>query len=268
MAELTDQEYARFQRFIYDAAGITLGPTKKMLVTSRLGSRLQQHELSSYSEYLKLLASGEQPTEVQKAIDLLTTNETYFFREPRHFEFMREKLKEWMSQPASEPMRIWSAAGSTGEEAYSIAMMLEDMLRGRPWEVLASDISLRVLEKARAGHYPMERANHMPLAYLQRFCLKGQGKHEQTLLVDRALRNKVRFQQINLNADLPPLGRFDFVFLRNVLIYFSDATKRQVIARIVSVIKPGGWLFIGHSENLNGISDAVTSVAPAIYRKP
>ena len=172
-----------------------------------------------------------------------------------------------MRQPASQPVRVWSAAGSTGEEAYSIAMDLEHCLRGRPWEVLASDISARVLERARAGHYPMERARHVPLPYLQRFCLKGQGKQEQTLLIERSLRNKVRFAMINLNAPLPPIGQFDFVFLRNVLIYFNAETKRDVVNRVISVLKPGGWFFIGHSENLNGVTDALTSVAPAIYRK-
>lgn len=265
--QITDQEFARFQRFIFDAAGITLADSKKMLVSTRLGSRLQAHDLSSYAEYFRLLSSGEQPEEVQRAIDLLTTNETYFFREPRHFEFMKEQLLATPRQPQQQPLRVWSAAGSTGEEAYSIAMLLEDVMRGRPWEILASDISTRVLEKARAGHYPMERARHVPPSYLQRFCLKGQGKHANTLLIDRSLRSKVSFAQINLNAALPSIGTFEFVFLRNVLIYFNEATKREVIARMVSVLKPGGWLFIGHSENLNGISDAVESVAPAIYRK-
>jgi len=268
MSEISDQEFSHFRRFIFDAAGIALGENKKVLVTSRLASRLQRYQLSTYSQYLKLLASGEQPDETQTAIDLLTTNETYFFREPRHFDFLREQLGIYMQQPQQFPLRIWSAAGSTGEEAYSIAMVLEDRLRGRAWELLASDISARVLERARTGHYPMERARHIPLPYLQRFCLKGQGKQEQTLLIDRALRNKVRLQQINLNAQLPPIGQFEFIFLRNVLIYFNEATKREVIARMGSVLKPGGWLFIGHSETLHGVSDALESVAPAIYRKP
>jgi chemotaxis protein methyltransferase CheR len=265
MLEITDREFAHFQRFIFDAAGITLAASKKILVTSRLSSRLMMHSLSSFAEYMRMLNAGDDPGEVQTAIDLLTTNETYFFREPKHFEFMQAQLKTMARQPA--PVRVWSAAGSTGEEAYSIAMTLEDCLRGRAWEILASDISARVLDRARAGHYPMERARHVPLPYLQRFCLKGQGKQEQTLLVDRGLRNKVRFAQINLNAQLPPIGQFDFVFLRNVLIYFNAETKRDVVNRVTSVLKPGGWFFIGHSENLNGITDAVTSVAPAIYRK-
>ena len=262
---ISDQEFAHFKRFIFEAAGITLGDNKKQLVSSRLGSRLAFHDLDTFSAYFNLLKSGGAGAEVQIAVDLLTTNETYFFREPRHFEFLEKQLH---SQPArQQPLRIWSAAGSTGEEAYSIAMLLEDRFPGRPWEIVASDISSRVLDRARAGHYPMERARHVPREYLQRFCLKGTGKQQDTLLVDRALRSKVTFLQINLNDRLPAIGTFDFVFLRNVLIYFNPETKRSVVARALSVLRPGGWLLIGHSETLNGISDAVKAIAPAIYQK-
>lgn len=265
LPEISDQEFAQFQRFIFEAAGITLASGKKMLVSSRLGRRVQHYELDSFAAYFRLLSGGLQPGEVQTAIDLLTTNETYFFREPRHFEFLQKHLPA--APTRTQPLRIWSAAGSSGEEAYSIAMLLEDRLVGHAWEVIASDISSRVLERARAGHYPMERARYIPLPYLQRFCLKGMGKQEQTLLVDRSLRNKVSFLQINLNAKLPAIGVFDFVFLRNVLIYFNQQTKRDVLARVLSVLRPGGWLFIGHSENLHGITEAVKAVAPSIYRK-
>lgn len=265
LPQISEREFAQFQRFIFDAAGITLSNGKKMLVSSRLGRRVQHYELASFAAYFQLLSGGLQPEEVQTAIDLLTTNETYFFREPRHFEFLQKQLS---AEPAGmQPPRIWSAAGSSGEEAYSIAMVLEDRFEGRAWEVMASDISSRVLERARAGHYPMERARYIPLPYLQRFCLKGTGKQQHTLLVDRGLRSKVNFLQINLNAQLPAIGPFDFVFLRNVLIYFNQQTKRDVLSRVLSVLRPGGWLFIGHSENLHGITDAVKGVAPSIYRK-
>lgn len=265
MADITDREFAHFRQFIYEAAGITLSDAKKALVSSRLAMRLQRREVSTYGEYITLLSSGQELEEVQLAVDLLTTNETYFFREPRHFEFLRDQLR--LSPRRTEPVRIWSAAGSSGEEAYSICMVLEDCLRGRPWEVVASDISARVLEKARAGHYPMERARNVPLPYLQRFCLKGEGKQDQTLLIERGLRNKVRFLQVNLNATLPHLGVFDFVFLRNVLIYFNLETKREVIARVLSVVKPGGHLIIGHSENLRDITAAARALAPSIFQK-
>ena len=265
MHAITDHEFAQFQRFIYESAGISLSTGKKALVSGRLARRLEQTQATSYADYFRLLASGKAPQEVQTAIDLLTTNETYFFREPKHFDFLRKQLEAF---PTSQPLRIWSAAGSTGEEAYSIAMLLEDCRGPNPWEVVASDISMRVLQRARAGHYPMERARNVPRDYLQRFCLKGEGAQEGTLLVQKALREKVKFLQVNLNEQLPNLGLFDFVFLRNVLIYFNSDTKRHVIHRCASVLKPGGWLMIGHSESLHGINDSLQSVVPSIYRKP
>jgi len=265
MLAITDQEFAQFQRFIYESAGITLSEAKKALVSGRLARRLQLCSAGSYGEYFRLLASGKVPQEVQMAIDLLTTNETYFFREPKHFDFLRKQVAQ---HPASQPLRIWSAAGSTGEEAYSIAMLLEDLRPGQPWEVVASDISARVLQRARAGHYTMERARHVPQDYLRRFCLRGEGEHEGTLLVEKSLRNKVKFLQVNLNEPLPSLGLFDLVFLRNVLIYFNADTKRKVVSRVLSVLQPGGWLLIGHSESLHGINETAQTVAPSIYRKP
>ena len=133
---------------------------------------------------------------------------------------------------------------------------------------MTSDISMRVLERARAAHFPMERARLIPPAYLKRYCLRGIDTQQGTLLVERGLRSRVSFMQVNLNTDLPRLASFDMIFLRNVMIYFNGDTKRQVIARIVSVLKPGGHLCIGHSESLNDISTALVQLAPSIYRKP
>lgn len=266
MPTISDQEFAQFQHFIYDAAGITLASSKKALVSGRLAKRLHQHQLTSYGAYFHLLASGESPAEVQIAVDLLTTNETYFFREPKHFEFLRGQALAAANR--SQPLRVWSAASSTGEEAYSIAMVLADCMENAPWEVLGSDISSRVLQSACSGHYSLERTKHIPAAYLRRFCLKGIDQQKGTLLIDRGLRNRVRFTQANLNAPLPQLGMFDMIFLRNVMIYFNNDTKRQVVARVLSQLKPGGHFCIGHSESLNEISNAVQMLSPSIYRKP
>jgi chemotaxis protein methyltransferase CheR len=264
MPTITDREFAQFQRFIFNAAGITLPDSKKALVSGRLAKRLTAHQLCSYSDYLRLLTEGQPSVELQVAVDLLTTNETYFFREPKHFEFLRRQVTG--ARQAGSRYRVWSAAGSTGEEAYSIAMVLEDCIPGQ-WEVIGSDISARVLERARSAHYPTARISQVPAAYLQRFCLKGVGSEAGTLLIDRRLRERVRFDRINLNAALPQLGSFDVVFLRNVLIYFNADTKRSVVARLLNVLKPGGFLLIGHSESLVDVSDAVDLIAPAIYRR-
>jgi chemotaxis protein methyltransferase CheR len=266
LRSLTDQEFAQFQRFIFDAAGITLSSSKKALVSGRLAKRLDHCQVDSYGAYLRLLVSGKAPEEVQIAVDQLTTNETYFFREMKHFDFLREQALAAKSR--GQPFRVWSAASSSGEEAYSIAMVLADCIESTPWEVVGSDISTKVLEGAARALYSTERGRHIPPAYLRRFCLKGSGEYADRFLIDRSLRSRVRFLQVNLNTALPELGQFDVVFLRNVLIYFNDETKRQVVTRVVSGIKPGGHFFIGHSESLNGINNSVEPLAPSIYRKP
>lgn len=262
---LNDQEFKQFQSMIYDIAGISMSPAKKPLVSGRLAKRVKHHNLGSYGDYFKLLMNNGSSGELQTAIDLLTTNETYFFREPKHFDFMRNKVL-----PEHKPgkmFRLWSAASSSGEEPYSLAMLLADVLGASPWEIVGSDISTRVLDRARSGLYPMERSEDIPQSYLKRFCLKGVGSQDGYFLVDGELRNRVRFEYVNLNETLPKMGEFDVIFLRNVMIYFDMETKRQVVARMLSLLAPGGHLVIGHSESLNGICDGLKVVLPSVYRK-
>ncbi len=268
MQVISDVEFGHFQRFIFESAGITLSPAKKALVTGRLSKRVQARRLHSFGDYFKLLVSGQAGEEVQTAIDLLTTNETYFFREPRHFEVLRDAALA--RRPGGPPLRVWSAASSSGEEAYSMAMVLADCLGDDPraWEIVGTDISTRVLERARTGHYVLERTRHIPNAYLKRYCLRGIDAQQGTLLVERSLRQRVHFQHLNLNEDLPRMQPFDVIFLRNVLIYFSNETKRQVVQRVLSLLKPGGVFCIGHSESLHEVNGTVQTLAPSIYRKP
>jgi chemotaxis protein methyltransferase CheR len=253
---LNDREFSQFQSWLYGAAGISLSPAKKALVAGRLFKRLKHYGLESYGEYFKLIMSGQRSDELQVALDLLTTNETYFFREPKHFDFLRQNVL-----PKATPgktFRVWSAASSSGEEPYSLAMTLAESLGTTPWEIIGSDISSQVLAKARAGHYPL----------LHKYCLKGIGNQHGTFLVDRGLRNRVNFIQVNLNEALPELGEFDVIFLRNVMIYFDQETKIKVVARLLPRLKSGGYFIVSHSESLNGVSDALKLVAPSIYRKP
>ncbi|TXT25082.1 MAG: chemotaxis protein methyltransferase CheR [Gallionellaceae bacterium] len=190
VASINDKEFGQFQKLIYQLAGISLSPAKKALVGGRLAKRLAQYRLDSYGDYFKLLTDGHNPTELQMAVDLLTTNETYFFREPKHFDFLRGRVLAG-HKPGS-PFRVWSAACSSGEEPYSIAMVLADHLGDGPWEVVASDISTRVLEKARGGHYPMDRTDGISREHLSRYCLKGIGSQANTLLVEEKLRSRVK----------------------------------------------------------------------------
>ena len=265
-AQISDREFHAIRTWIRGAAGISLSDQKRALVAGRLASRLRHHGLDSYGRYFDLLQSGAQPEELQTAVDLLTTNETHFFREPKHFDYLREKLLPGHS--ARRMFRVWSAASSSGEEPYSIAMTLAESLGEAPWEVVASDLSSRVLARAQAGHFPMARAKTIPRHYLAKYCLKGIASQEGTFLVDPWLRSRVRFMQVNLIAPLPQLREFDVIFLRNVLIYFDAQTKREVILRMLPHLGRGGHIIVGHSESLNGVSTALASVRPSIYRKP
>ncbi len=264
---ISDQEFALFQRLIYRIAGISLSDAKKVLLVGRLARRLRACGLASFGEYYRLLASGEHGEELQTMVDLLTTNETYFFREPKHFDFLRERIIAGRAD--QRPFRVWSAASSSGEEAFSIAMTLAEALPQSPWEVVGSDISTQVLAKAASGHYPLARTEGIAPAYMQKYCLKGVRAHAGTLLICAELRRRVSFHQINLTHPVDaPIGDFDVIFLRNVMIYFDHATKARVVHNLLPRLKPGGYLIIGHSETLNGITDRVVTVQPTIYRKP
>jgi chemotaxis protein methyltransferase CheR len=264
-ATLTDQEFGQFQRFIYEAAGITLSASKKALVCGRLAKRLLRYSFGSYADYMGLLASGKAQEEIQVAIDLLTTNETYFFREARHFDFLRQHARE--ARASGGTYRVWSAASSSGEEAYSAAMVLDDALGASGWEVFGSDISTRVLAQAAAACYPIDHSRRIPPNFRSRYCLRGFGTEEGKLLITRQLRSRVRFAQVRLNAPLPVIGSFDVIFLRNVMIYFNGDTKREVVRRVVSALKPGGYLLVGHAESLNDLAEGLHLVAPSTYRK-
>ena len=263
--EITQEEFNRFREFIYQQAGIALAPHKQQLVAGRLLKRLRHHKLSSYSEYLNLVEGSQNSQERQIMVDLLTTNETYFYREPAHFEFLQQNI---LSNFRGRSFQIWSAASSSGEEAYTLAMIVANVLGMGQWEVLGSDISERVLGQARAGIYPMERAKGLPSELLSKYCLKGVRSQEGALLIDPRIKQRVRFRSINLMQPFHNLPAFDVVFLRNVLIYFDNITKQKVVRRIIDVIKPGGYLFTSHVESLNGITDAVQMVRPSIFQKP
>ncbi len=263
MQAITDAELLGFSRLMMQAAGIALAPSKKALVSGRLARRVQALGLQTYAEYLDHVQRDA--AERQCAVDLLTTNETYFFREPRHFAFLAEQILP--RADSARPFRVWSAACSSGEEPYSVAMVLAEHLGSRGWEVLASDISTRVLEQARAGIYPMERAEKIPQAYLKAYCLKGVGAHAGSFRIAPALRERVAFRAINLNAGLPDVGVFDLILLRNVMIYFDQPTKAQVCQRLAAALRPGGHLFVGHSESLNGLDCPLRSLQPAVYRR-
>ena len=265
---INDAEFKRFSGLIYDIAGITLSDAKKVLLTGRLSKRLTALGISNYTQYFKYVTDVLHADELQHMVDLLTTNETYFFREPQHFDFLKQIIPVSLKQ--GQTYRVWSAAASTGAEAYTIAMILADKMGvDGSWEVLGTDISNSVLEKARRGQYRMAETEKIPLEYLKKYCLKGKGSQEGTFLIDRKLRQHVSFEQMNLNADNIKRGRdFDVIFLRNVLIYFDVPTKQHVVSNLIPSLKHAGYFIVGHSESLNGITEALSLEKATIYRKP
>ncbi len=265
--QVTDHEFRSFSQLIHGIAGITLTDAKKALVTGRLTKRLNALGMDTFTQYFKYVTSAQHQDELQYMVDLLTTNETYFFREPQHFKFLRETILPLARN--GQTFRVWSAAASNGAEAYSIAMLLADVLKGNvAWEIFGSDISQTMLERARHGLYRMDDAAKIPTDYLKKYCLKGVRDQEGSFLVDSSLRRRVRFENLNLiDENMRKPGEFDVIFLRNVLIYFDMPNKKRVIENLVPCMKKGGHLIIGHAETLSGVTDALRQVRPTIYTR-
>ncbi|MBY0574451.1 MAG: SAM-dependent methyltransferase [Undibacterium sp.] len=264
-APLQAKEFEWIARFLYERTGISLNDGKQAMVMGRLDKRLRARGLSSYAEYFSLLGRPGYEDETIAAIDLLTTNETYFFREPKHFEFLKNTV--FAQYAKQRGIRVWSAASSSGEEAYTIAMTLAEYFPGDSWEVVGTDISTRVLEKAKRALYPMSAAEKIPIAMLKKYCLKGREEYEDFFLLENTIRAKVKFSSANLIEALPDLGLFEVIFLRNVMIYFDMETKQKLLQRLYEKLRPGGYFFVSHSETLNGLNSPLQMVSPSIYRR-
>ncbi len=263
MTTLSARAFQSVAQLFQKVSGIRLNESKHALVTGRLQRLAQEAGETSLDAYVERLVGGHAPAEeLTRLIDRLTTNETYFFREPQHFNHLAEHLE---ANPPRGEFAVWSAASSSGEEAYSIAMLLADKLGERPWRVIGTDLSTAVVASARRGLYPLERARMVPPAYLKRFCRKGQGEHDGQMLVARALRQRVQFLPANLMQELPQLPAFDVIFLRNVLIYFDNEAKGQIVRRVLGRLKPEGLLYTGHAESLSTLNLPVRALATAVH---
>jgi chemotaxis protein methyltransferase CheR len=249
-------------KMFHQVSGIQLADSKKALVTGRLMKLAQQRGIDDVNDYVDVVLRENNPAELVKVVDKLTTNETYFWREPEHYTLLGEMASR---HPKTQPFRVWSAASSSGEEAYTISMVLADKLGKTPWEVVGTDLSTQVVAQARTGLYPIDRARALPQDYLKRYCRKGQGKYDGTLLISRDLRERVSFLTANLTEELPDLGSFDVIFLRNVLIYFDNPGKADIVRRVIPLLKPGAPLFTGHAESLNNLGLPLRSTRPAVY---
>jgi chemotaxis protein methyltransferase CheR len=265
---LHDDTFRAICTLMHQAVGLHFPDSKKPLISARLGPRIQRLGLGGYEDYVRLINSPDDGGEFQMAVDLLTTNETYFFREPAHFEAIQAEITR--NQPRK--LSVWSAASSFGDEAYSLAMLFADLQQqgrlGADWQILGTDISDRVLRSAVQGIYPAERLRHVTPERLRRHCLRGEGESDGLLQVSPKLRDKVRFGQLNLCLPIEDLGPFDIVMLRNVLIYFDGPTKTEVVERVLTQLRPGGLFFIGTAEGRVPCKTPLQAVGPGIFRKP
>lgn len=266
---ITTEEYQRFRTLIYGESGISLGDQKRTLLASRLSKRLRDLGLETFSEYFEKVTEDPTREEFTRMLDLISTNKTDFFREPKHFDFVRERILPELGE--SRRIRVWSSACSTGEEPYTIAMTLfEHAPNPTQWDfkILASDLSTRVLAKAAAGLYDQDRFRDVPPDILRRHFLRGKGDNAGLFKVKPHLSSVIQFRRLNLMDDHFPIKTpLDLIFCRNVMIYFDRPTQETLVNKFYRYLKPGGYLFIGHSESLQWVTHPFKSLAPTIYQK-
>lgn len=272
---LSDRLFGQFSELVYRECGINLHDGKKSLLQARLNKRLRITGFPSYESYYQYLTSAESAEELVHFLDCISTNLTYFFREPQHFDFLNQVIPELLAtheKQRAPRIRAWSAGCSTGEEPYSLAMAVLQHLRDSDrfdFKILATDISTRALDVAKAGIYPEEKLQrvHPELRrqYFRKPTSKGLGADSYEVVP--LLKGIVKFARLNLNESYPFKGPFDFIFCRNVMIYFDKKTQESLIQKMSGYLTPGGYLFVGHSESLMGLNHAMKYVRPAVYRK-
>jgi len=271
--KLTDREFDRISVFVYEQCGINLSKPKKVLVESRLQKRLSALRINSFTAYCDLVMSKAGANEeLVHLIDAISTNKTDFFREPVHFDFLEnEVIPQYMTQRPERTFKVWSSACSSGEEPYTTAIVLEECLRRHPglrYAITATDISTRVLERAVKGIYDERVVSTIPMHLRKKYLLRSKNQETPTVRIDPLLRTKVQFKRLNLTEDILEVEPdFDVIFCRNVLIYFDRKTQEQVVRKLVSKLRPGGYLFIGHSESIYHMGLSLQQVKPTVFRR-
>lgn len=274
-AVLKDREFKRFSAFIYDEVGIKMPPAKKTMLEARLQKRLKALGIGTFEEYADYVFSAAgKGDELVHLIDVVTTNKTDFFREPAHFEYLVKcavpSLMDGNDAGFRAPLRIWSAGCSTGEEPYTLAMVMTEFAAANPGfrtSILASDISTVVLSKARNAIYTEDRVDTIPLHLKKKYLLKSRDKSRGLVRIVPELRSLVQFQRLNFMEEFGMREQMDVIFCRNVIIYFDKPTQERLLNRFHQQLRRGGFLFLGHSETLNGLNVPLSPVASTVYRK-
>lgn len=273
--DLTREDYELFRRLVYAKSGINLGEGKMQLVRARLGKKIREGNFKSFRSYYRHVESDPSGESLCELLDAISTNTTHLFREIRHFNLLRTIVTEWVEDRAwrsrNSTLRIWSAACSSGEEPHSIAMVVHDVLsrhHGIDFKLLATDLSTRMLSRARIGLYDIHRVGTVPAELRNKYFHKVVEDGQSMLQIIPELRKHITFSHFNLMTPTFPFKQgFHVVFCRNVMIYFDRPTQEGLIGRIATHMLPGGYLMIGHSESLNGIKHPLAYVEPTVYRK-
>jgi chemotaxis protein methyltransferase CheR len=270
MVTITDKEFKQLAQYIQSNYGIHLKEEKRTLVTGRLHNVLLENNCRSFTEYINLLQSDKTGESVTKLINKITTNHTFFMRESDHFNYFRDKVLPFLEKKVTDKdLRIWSAGCSSGEEPSTLAMIIDDYFsKEKMWwdtKVLATDISDQILEKARSGKYANEQLASLPNNFRTNYFKKL--NNENSVLIDK-IRSEIIYRKFNLMEEVFPFKkRFHVIFCRNVMIYFDNKTKMELVNKFYELTEPGGFLFIGHSESLNRDQTRYKYILPAVYRK-
>jgi chemotaxis protein methyltransferase CheR len=271
--ELTQREYELFRQLVYAQSGINLGGEKLHLVRARLGKRLRVGRFESFKEYYEYVLNDKTGEELARLLDAISTNTTHFYREKRHFELLTRMVEEHLkdADQRSRTLRIWSAGCSSGEEPYSIAMTVHNLVKNRgkvEVKILATDLSVQMLSQAKLGIYEALRLGTLPPTFAHSYFTACGGRKSGQVQVVPEIRKLITFARFNLMQQRFPFKYpFDAIFCRNVMIYFDRPTQQELVARFHDHLKPGGLLLIGHSESLNAIKHSYHYVEPAVYRK-
>lgn len=261
--------FNKFRQLIYDESGITLSSSKESLVSARIAKRMRTLELAEHSDYLRYVVEDRSGEEIVNLIDAISTNVTSFFREPEHFDLVEQHVAKWL-RAGQTRFRFWSAASSSGEEPYSLAISIQEAVAGARVDVkvLATDISTRVLQKCATGSYIADKVETVPATLRDRYFNVHREDGEKRYEVKPSLRQMVVFQRLNLSQPPFPMhGPFDMVFCRNVMIYFDNAVRGRLLAEIHRLLKPGGYLMVGHAESLTGMLSPFKPIQPSVYLK-
>lgn len=272
--EMSQSDYTNFSALIYKKAGINLHEGKKSLLKARLTKYLRKTRFRSPEEYYEYLVNQDTGEEMVQLLDVISTNLTYFFREPKHYAFLENRalvqLIKILTNIEKQTIRVWSAGCSSGEEAYSLGIVLNEFIRshnGPAAQILATDISTRVLEKASEGIYEKEKLEKIPYDLRSRYFQKGINKRSGYFRVKPQLRKMITFRRLNLMEPFPPGKKYHIIFCRNVMIYFDKHTQEQIVQKFYGALEKGGFFFIGHSESLTNIKHAFQYIQPSVYRK-